>query len=220
VTNPLRIYDCKVPADQPIIDRLPHSVDYLDEKCATHFTAVQSHLDAWGIPWRLSHRLVRGLDYYTRTTFEILGQTLGAQNALLGGGRYDGLVKSLGGPDRTGIGFAAGLERLVLALPASQAVAPAPRAFVAAVGDESRTAALQLLRELRQAGLPASMELEGRSIKSQMKRADRLGARATLIIGADELARGEVTLRDMRGSEQRAIARADAVRETRALLEG
>ena len=116
-TNPLRIYDCKVEADQPIIDRLPHSVDYLCEACATHFSAVQRQLTDWSIPWRISHRLVRGLDYYTRTTFEILGHSLGAQNALLGGGRYDGLVKDLGGPDRTGIGFAAGLERLVLALP-------------------------------------------------------------------------------------------------------
>ena len=219
-TNPLRIYDCKVPADQPIIDRLPHAVDYLDEPCATHFTAVRAHLDDWGIPWQLSHRLVRGLDYYTRTTFEVLGQTLGAQNALLGGGRYDGLVKSLGGPDRTGIGFAAGLERLVLALPEGAGRDTTPRAFVAAIGDAARKDALQLLRELRQAGLAAHMEFEGRSIKSQMKRADRLGARVTLIVGGDELARGEVTLRDMRGSEQRPIPRADAVRATRALLEG
>ena len=219
-TNPLRIYDCKVPADQPIIDRLPHAVDYLDEPCATHFTAVRAHLDDWGIPWRLSHRLVRGLDYYTRTTFEVLGQALGAQNALLGGGRYDGLVKSLGGPDRTGIGFAAGLERLVLALPEGAGKDATPRAFVAAIGDAARADALRLLRELRQAGLAAHMELEGRSIKSQMKRADRLGARVTLIVGGDELARGEVTLRDMRGSEQRAIPRTDAVRATRALLEG
>jgi len=220
VTNPLRIYDCKVPADQPIIDALPHSVDYLCEPCATHFAAVRGHLDAWGIGWRLSHRLVRGLDYYTRTTFEILGHALGAQNALLGGGRYDGLVKSLGGPDRTGIGFAAGLERLVLALPEGSAREVMPRAFVAAVGDEARDEALRLLRELRQAGLAASMEFEGRSIKAQMKRADRLGARATLIVGGDELARGEVTLRNMRGSEQRPVPRAGAVAATRALLEG
>ena len=199
---------------------LPHSIDYLCESCATHFTAVRAHLDAWGIPWRLSHRLVRGLDYYTRTTFEILGEALGAQNALLGGGRYDGLVKSLGGPDRTGIGFAAGLERLVLALPEGAAGESMARAFVAVVGDEARTEGLKLLRELRQAGMAANMEFEGRSIKAQMKRADRLGARVTLIVGADELARGEVTLRDMRGSEQRAIPRAEAVSLTRAVLEG
>ena len=220
VTNPLRIYDCKVPADQPIIDRLPHSVDYLCEACATHFSAVRRHLDAWGIPWTQSHRLVRGLDYYTRTTFEILGRTLGAQNALLGGGRYDGLVKQLGGPDRTGIGFAAGLERLVLALPEGAGIAATPRAFVAAIGDEARDEALKLLRELRQAGLAASMEFEGRSMKAQMKRADRLGARVTLIVGGDELARGEVTLRDMRGSEQRPVRRTDVIEAARTILEG
>ena len=218
-TNPLRIYDCKVPADQPIIDRLPHSIDYLCEACATHFAAVRSHLDSWGIPWTLSHRLVRGLDYYTRTTFEILGQTLGAQNALLGGGRYDGLVKSLGGPDRTGIGFAAGLERLVLALPEGAAEAAAPRAFVAAIGDDGRADGLKLLRELRRAGVSAHMELEARSMKAQMKRADRLAARVTLIVGGDELARGEVTLRDMRAGEQRAVARTAVVDTVRKMFE-
>jgi histidyl-tRNA synthetase len=218
VSNPLRIYDCKVPADQPIIDALPHSVDYLCESCASHFTAVKAHLDAVGIPWRQSHRLVRGLDYYTRTTFEILGQTLGAQNALLGGGRYDGLVKQLGGADRTGIGFAAGLERLVLALPDSAKVTTVSRAFVVAIGDEGRDAAWVLLRELRQAGLPAQMELEARGVRAQMKRADRLAARAPLIVGGEELARGEVTLRDMATGEQRAVARDAVVTAVRELL--
>jgi histidyl-tRNA synthetase len=208
-TNPLRIYDCKVPADQPIIDRLPHSIDYLCEPCRTHFAAVQAQLQAWGIGYRISHRLVRGLDYYTRTTFEVLGQTIGAQNALLGGGRYDGLVKDLGGPDRTGIGFAAGLERLVLALPAAASMATTPRVFVVGIGDDGRAEALRLLHELRQAGVAAQMELEARSLKAQMKRADRWAARAAVIVGGDELARGEVTLRDMQTGEQRAVARRD-----------
>jgi histidyl-tRNA synthetase len=215
-TNPLRIYDCKVEADQPIIDRLPRSVDHLCEPCRTHFEGVQSLLTLWDIPWRLSHRLVRGLDYYTRTTFEVLVEALGAQNALLGGGRYDGLVQVLGGPDRPGIGFAAGLERLVLALPERAAPAPPPRAFVAAIGEAGRTEALRLLRELRQAGLAASMAFDTRSVRAQMKRADRAGARLTLIVGGDELARGEVTLRDMRTGDQRAVRRADAVAEARA----
>ena len=209
-TNPLRIYDCKVPADQPIIDALPHSVDYLCEACATHFAGVTSHLDAIGIPWTQSHRLVRGLDYYVRTTFEVLGLALGAQNALLGGGRYDGLVKKLGGADKAGIGFAAGLERLVLALPESAPIGTAARAFIVAIGEDGRAAAWTLLRALRQAGVPAQMELEARGVRSQFKRADRLAARVTLIVGGDELARGEVTLRDMATGEQRAIAR-DAV---------
>jgi histidyl-tRNA synthetase len=220
-TNPLRIYDCKVPADQPIIDRLPHAVDFLDESCATHFAAVKAHLDTFGIPWRVSHRLVRGLDYYTRTTFEILGavasgdakdaESLGAQNALLGGGRYDGLVKDLGGPDRPGIGFAAGLERLVLALPHDLKIDPPAVACVVAVGDDGRNAALTLLRELRRAGVAAVMEFEARSLRAQMKRADRVKARVTVIVGGDELARGEVTLRNMSTGDQQAVPRASAV---------
>ncbi len=217
-TNPLRIYDCKVEADQPIIDRLPHAVDHLCEACATHFKGVQEALTAWGLPWQLSHRLVRGLDYYTRTTFEILGQTLGAQNALLGGGRYDGLVKALGGPDRTGIGFAAGLERLVLAMPDGAAPRPAPGVFVIAVGDDARPAALRLLRELRQAGVTAQMAFEARGLKAQLKRADRVAARAALILGSDELARGEVTVRDMRASTQKSVPWAEAVGAARALV--
>ena len=219
-TNPLRIYDCKVPADQPIIDALPHAIDYLCEACATHFAAVRAQLDAWDVPWRVSHRLVRGLDYYTRTTFEILGEALGAQNALLGGGRYDGLVKTLGGPDRTGIGFAAGLERLVLALPGTAVLEARPRAFLVAIGDDGRTEALALLRELREAGLAAQMEFEARGVKAQMKRADRLGVRVTVIVGGDELARREVTLRDMGTGEQTAVARDAAVAEVARRLTG
>ena len=217
-TNPLRIYDCKVEADQPIIDALPHSIDYLCEPCATHFSQVQHHLTAWEIPWSLSHRLVRGLDYYTRTTFEILGQALGAQNALLGGGRYDGLVERLGGPDRTGIGFAAGLERLVLALPEGAGADTLAPAVVVAIGDEGRDDALRLLRELRQADIPAEMALDARGVRAQMKRADRVGARVVLIVGGDELARGEVTLRDMRTGDQQAVARPEAVEAARILM--
>lgn len=219
--NPLRIFDCKVPADQAIIDRLPHPIDYLCEACATHFAAVRAQLDAWRIPWRISHRLVRGLDYYTRTTFEILGATaregdegheaLGAQNALLGGGRYDGLVKALGGPDRPGIGFAAGIERLVLALPADAAVSTKPAAVVVAIGDEARAEGLALLRELRRAGCVAHMDLESRSLRAQMKRADRVQARVTLIIGTDELAKNEVTVRNMASGEQTSVVRSAVV---------
>ena len=218
VTNPLRIYDCKVPADQPIIDALPHSVDYLCASCATHYTGVKGHLDAIGIVWRESHRLVRGLDYYTRTTFEILGETLGAQNALLGGGRYDGLVKQLGGPDRVGIGFAAGVERLVLALPPTAPIAVPSRVSVVAIGEDGRAAAWRLLRELRDAGVPAVMELEARGLRAQMKRADRLAARVTLIVGGDELARGEVTLRVMATGDQRSVKREAVIAEVRELL--
>jgi histidyl-tRNA synthetase len=216
VTNPLRIFDCKIPADQPIIDTLPHSVDYLCEDCRTHFEAVERYLTLYGIPYRVSHRLVRGLDYYTRTTFEILSGSIGAQSAILGGGRYDGLVKQLGGPDRVGIGFAAGVERLVLAMPPESGLSSRAPLFVVAMGDAARLQALALLRELRQGGLEAHMEYEGRSIKSQMKRADRLGAVLTLILGDDELAAGVVTVKNMKTGEQSRVPRAEIVGFSRA----
>ena len=206
-TNPLRIFDCKVPADQPIIDALPHSVDYLCDECRDHFAEVKRHLDAYGLLYRLSHRLVRGLDYYTRTTFEMLGTGLGAQNALLGGGRYDHLVKRLGGPDRAGIGFAAGLERLVLALPAGAGETAVADAFVVAIGDASWPAARVLARDLRQAGLTALIDFDARSSKSQMKRANRSGARRVLILGEDELARQQVTIKEMKNGHQHTVAR-------------
>jgi histidyl-tRNA synthetase len=212
-TNPLRIFDCKVPADQPIIDRLPHTIDFLCEVCRVHFEAVTGYLDRLGLPFRLSHRLVRGLDYYTRTTFELLGLALGAQNALLGGGRYDGLVKDLGGPDRSGIGFAAGLERLVLALPAAETGGGRLSAFIAAVGEPARAAAIVLLGDLRRAGIAADMDYESRSLKAQMRRADRSGAPLALVLGDDELARGDVTVRDMVSKVQRSVPRDQLVHE-------
>jgi len=206
-TNPLRIFDCKVPADQPIIDALPHTEDYLCEPCKTHFEAVKQHLDAFGLLYRVSHRLVRGLDYYTRTTFEVLGSALGAQNAMLGGGRYDELVKQLGGPDRPGIGFAAGLERLALALPDGAADTTPADAFVVAFGDAAWPAVRLLARDLRHAGLRVLVDYDGRSSKSQMKRANRSGARRVLLLGEDELANNQVTIKEMETGQQHTVAR-------------
>jgi histidyl-tRNA synthetase len=218
-TNPLRIFDCKVESCQPIIDRLPHTIDHLCDECRAHFEAVQRYLATYGIPYTISHRLVRGLDYYTRTTFEVLAPRLGAQNALVGGGRYDGLVKDLGGPDRPGIGFAAGIERLVLALPESAGASSArPDVFVVALGEAAREVALAILRDLRGGGLRVQMDYEGRSLRSQMNRANRLGAPAVVIVGEDELARGEVTLKDMKTGVQERVACAallDALRTRR-----
>ena len=207
-TNPLRIFDCKVPACQPIVDALPHSTDYLCDGCREHFAAVMTQLEALELDCRVSHRLVRGLDYYARTTFEVLGSTLGAQNALLGGGRYDGLVRQLGGPDRAGIGFAAGMERLVLAMPEGPG-ASAPDAFVVALGEAARPAAHVLARDLRHAGVATLVDYDARSLRAQMKRANRSGARRVLILGDDEIARGEVTVKDMASGEQVAVARSE-----------
>ena len=209
-TNPLRIFDCKVPSCQPIVDALPHSTDHLCDGCREHFAVVTAQLAALELDYRVSHRLVRGLDYYARTTFEVLGSTLGAQNALLGGGRYDGLVRQLGGPDRAGIGFAAGMERLVLAMPEGPG-ASAPDAFVVVLGEAARPAAHVLARDLRHAGVATLVDYDARSLRAQMKRADRSGARRVLILGDDEIARGEVSVKDMESGAQTAVARADVV---------
>ena len=211
-TNPLRILDCKNPNDQTIIDRLPHAVDFLCGACLEHFETVKHCLHTYDLSYRVSHRLVRGLDYYTRTTFEILSSSLGAQNALLGGGRYDGLIKLLGGPSRAGIGFAAGLERLVLALPGKEIDAEGPDVFVVAIGDEAREATLVLVRDLRNAGLRVQIDYDGRTVKSQMKRADRLRARKAVILGSDELARNEVRIRDMTNGDQFSIPREQVIK--------
>ena len=209
-TNPLRIYDCKVAADQCIIDELPHSVDHLCSDCNNHFCEVRTHLDAYELDYRVSHRLVRGLDYYMRTTFEVLGQQLGAQNALLGGGRYDGLVRQLGGPSREGIGFAAGLERLVLAMP-EEVVGRGADVFIVALGENTKKQAHVLARDLRQHGLVTLIDYNVRSLRAQMKRADKTSARAAIILGDDELSRGEVTIKFMETGEQARIARTDIV---------
>lgn len=217
VKNPLRIFDCKVPSDQSIIDSLPHSSDYLCDDCRTHFEATTGQLTAFGIDYRVSHRLVRGLDYYNRTTFEVLGDELGAQNALIGGGRYDGLVRRLGGPDRAGIGFAAGIERLVLAMP-SNLQRTRPDVFVVAIGVDAFGPAHLLTRDLRHGGVSSCVDYDGRSLRAQMKRADRMGVEHVLIVGGDELARGEVTVKNMESGDESTVLRSDVVNKLREVM--
>ena len=203
-TNPLRVLDCKVPEDQAIIEALPRISDHLCSDCREHFAEVRRELDLLGIPYVLSHRLVRGLDYYVRTTFEVVSRDLGAQNSILGGGRYDGLVRELGGPDIPGIGFALGMERLVMTIPALEAE-PRCAVFLAPLAAGALDHALRVQRELRDAGITVLMDHEGRGLKSQMKRADKLGARYVAILGDDELARKEWTVRDMKESTQETL---------------
>ena len=212
-TNPLRVLDCKVPADQPIIDALPRISDHLCDPCRDHFAQVRAGLDALGLRYTVSHRLVRGLDYYTRTTFEVTSGALGAQNSVLGGGRYDGMVKELGGPQLPAIGFALGMERLVLALPAAVAArrcdvlvaVPAKKAEGAAGARPGLDRALRLERALRAEGLRVMLEHEGRSFKSTLKLADRLGCRFVALLGEDELAQGAWAVRDMAASSQETV---------------
>jgi histidyl-tRNA synthetase len=204
-TNPLRVLDCKVPQDQPIIEALPKISDHLCDDCRAHFAEVKRELELMGIPYRLSHRLVRGLDYYVRTTFEVLSGELGrTQNSVLGGGRYDGLVQQLGGPDIPGIGFALGMERLIMLIPPVPVEARC-EVFLAPLAAEARDFALRLQRELRKAGVSVMMDHEGRGLKSQLKRADKLGARFVAILGQDEMAKARWTIRDMKASTQEEV---------------
>ena len=212
--NTLRVLDCKTDACRGATAGAPRLVDHLDEACATHFARVLDGLTAAGLPHRLEPRLVRGFDYYTRTTFELAATALdAAQNAVGGGGRYNGLVEQLGGPPTPGIGFGIGIERVLLACDAEGVFdppAPAPRAFV--VDLTGGTAARDLVAELRRAGLGAERAYDGRSLKAQLKQADRSGAPLALIVGPDEAAAGEVTVRSLRGGgDQRRVRRADVV---------
>jgi histidyl-tRNA synthetase len=213
VTNPLRVLDCKVPEDQPIIEALPKITDSLDQESKDHFAAVTAALDAAGVPYKLNPRLVRGLDYYTRTTFEFTHGGLGAQNALLGGGRYDGLSETIGGPKAPGIGFAMGLDRLVLTLQAAelnQKAAPpqVADAYVAPLGEKLNAAALVLARELRRAGLSVELGDGSFRLKKSFEAADKV-ARRIVILGEDELQSGILTVKDFSSGVQSQVPRAE-----------
>ena len=217
VTNPLRVLDCKVPADQPIIETLPRIVDSLDEDSKAHFVAVTAALDAAGVPYTRNHRLVRGLDYYTRTTFEFTHGGLGAQNALLGGGRYDGLSEAIGGPRAPGIGFAMGEDRLVLTLLDRQpAVAEKAHAYIAPLGDAKNpealnrvnAGALALARELRRSGLSVELGDGSFRLKKSFEAADKCATRI-VILGEDELQSGVLTVKTFSTGEQTKVPRAE-----------
>ncbi|HEV2323196.1 MAG TPA: histidine--tRNA ligase [Terracidiphilus sp.] len=212
VTNPLRVLDCKVPEDQPPIATLPAIYDSLGEDSKTHFAAVTAALDTAGVPYKLNHRLVRGLDYYTRTTFEFTHGGLGAQNALLGGGRYDGLSEAIGGPKAPGIGFAMGEDRLVLTLLAQEAAAAAKAdAYVAPLGESLNSAALKLARELRRAGLRIELGDGSFRLKKSFDAADKT-ARRIVILGEDELRSGILTVKDFASGVQTKVPREELQR--------
>jgi len=221
--NPLRVLDSKREQDQPVIAAAPVMADFLSGASAEHFAAVRAGLDSVGAAYEISPRLVRGLDYYTRTTFEFAADALHtAQNAVGGGGRYDGLVEELGGPPAPGIGFALGVDRILMACDAEGAFAAAPAPVEVFVVDTAGGhSAAVLCDRLRQAGLGVDRAFDGRSMKAQMKRADRSGATVAAIVGPDEQAEGAVTVRDMRpGGGQRRVAEAEVVAVVTELLEG
>src|ERR1700677_2767373 len=203
VTNPLRVLDCKVPEDQPIIDTLPRISEFLDEDSKKHFAAVQEILKAVGVDFHINDRLVRGLDYYTRTAFEFTHGALGAQNAILGGGRYDGLSESLGGPAAPGIGFAIGEDRLVLALKQSaEAVQRKPDVYIAPLGAGMDREAARIARELRRKEIVAALGDETFRLKKSFETASKLGARLILIVGENEVKAGSFALKNLESGEQ------------------
>src|SRR5579871_156516 len=212
VTNPLRVFDCKVPEDQPIIETLPRVSQFLDEPCRQHFEAVQQILRAVGIPFHINDRLVRGLDYYTRTAFEFTHGALGAQNAILGGGRYDGLSESLGGPPAPGIGFAIGEDRLVLSLQEKQsaeAIQRKPDVYIAPLGEGMNSEAARLARELRREGIVVELGDESFRLKKSFPTAEKAGAKYILIVGENEVKANAFALKNLATGEQIEVPRAD-----------
>ena len=210
VTNPLRVFDCKVPEDQPIINKLPRISQFLDEPCRKHFDQVQQILTSVNVPFTLNDRLVRGLDYYTRTAFEFTHGALGAQNAILGGGRYDGLSEMLGGPTAPGIGFAIGEDRLVMSLSnTADQVVRKPDVYIAPLGEGMNREAARLARELRRHDLVVELGDESFRLKKSFETADKLGARYALIVGENEVKADAFALKKLGTTEQVSVPRAD-----------
>ena len=203
--NPKRVLDCKVPTCKKIAQDAPSMLQYLDEESSKHFEEVQSYLSLLEIPYVVNPKIVRGLDYYTKTAFEIINNNLGAQNALLGGGRYDGLVKELGGKDVSAIGFAGGFERLIFSMEQenlSFGDLPNPEYYFVAIGEEARKKAIVLINQMRMMGYDVEFLIDKISMKSQMKAANKLGAKYTLILGEDELSKNVVVKKNMETGEQ------------------
>jgi histidyl-tRNA synthetase len=203
--NPLRLLDCKDEGCRRVMADAPPVTAYLCEPCRQHLAEVERLLEAAEVPFTESARLVRGLDYYARTAFEVLAPNLGAQNAVGGGGRYDGLVEALGGPPVAGVGFALGLERLIMAAGA-EVLARRPEVCVIPLTESAAASALQLARRLRLTGTRCEIESSGRSLKSAMRRADKLGAHFAILVGEDELQAGRATVRDMRRQTDHRLA--------------
>ncbi len=214
--NPLRLLDCKQPACHELAEGAPKSSDYLCAECAEHFQRLKKHLSTLGISYQLDHRLVRGLDYYTRTVFEVQPEIEGAQSTMGGGGRYDDLVEELGGAPTPAVGFATGMERIVLNLKRQNIAVPpipGPVVFMAHMGEPAKDAALKLATELRHAGVAVLMSLGERSLRAQLRQANTVSARYTLILGQEEVESGQVQVRDMGQGTQERVPSAGIVAE-------
>jgi histidyl-tRNA synthetase len=214
--NPLRILDCKADRDKEFMAKAPKIYEELCEECETHFASVKKHLDLLGIDYILDANLVRGLDYYTKTAFEVIYKGLGAQDTIFGGGRYDGLAEEIGGKDIPGIGFAMGMERILLTIEEQGIELPIDDSidlFITTIGERAEEEAFKYLAKLRKADLKVEMDYLGRSVKSQMKAADRSNANYSIILGEDELDKGVATIRNMKSGEQVEIKLENLVEE-------
>jgi len=210
--NPLRVFDCKVPTCKEAMGAAPSILDFLCDSCQVHFDTVRRALDTFAIPYETDHRLVRGLDYYTRTTFEVLAGALGAQDAVAGGGRYDGLVKALGGPDQPGVGFGIGADRLIELLEGREAFfANKPHLFIAALGQKAQEKAFYWVQDFRKQNVRVEMDFQDRSLKAQMRRANKLGATYVLIMGDHELENGAAVFRNLETKAQEEVPLEDLV---------
>ncbi|MFP4588480.1 MAG: histidine--tRNA ligase [Candidatus Acetothermia bacterium] len=220
-SNPLRILDCKEEGCRAAVNSAPVITDYLCEECEQHFDGVQSYADQLGIDYQLDHTLVRGLDYYTKTVFELFSSALGAQDALIGGGRYDDLVELLGGEPTPAVGFAAGMERLILILSEGDEDQPSLdqlEIYIATLDERTKFTGFELLRELRDRGLNAEIDYLDKSLQGQLGYADRYGASYSVIIGPQELSNDELTLRDMESGEQQTLPLSTAAEQLAELV--
>ncbi|MBQ9850273.1 MAG: histidine--tRNA ligase [Clostridia bacterium] len=202
--NPMRILDCKSPICKEICEGAPAIIDYICEDCSKHFESVKKYLDAMNISYVVNPRIVRGLDYYTRTVFEFVSTQIGAQGTVCGGGRYDGLVEELGGPHTPSLGFAMGTGRLLMLLEAQGIELPKPDAceiYIAPMGEDATVEAMRIVSELRSNGISAQTDVAGRSLKAQMKYADKIGARYTMVLGDNEIEQGKANLKNMDNGE-------------------
>jgi len=217
--SPLRLLDCKEERCQPVIAEAPRIDVDLCPECARHFALVLSYLDRLGRPYQLNHRLVRGFDYYTRTVFEVWAQGIGAQNALCGGGRYDGLAEVLGGLPTPGVGFASGIERIILLMRQQETAVPPvpePQILVATQGDAAKAAGVDLVTAWRHGGVAAQLAFGERSLRAQLRQANRAGVHYVVIIGPEEMAQGLTTVRDMASGEQWSVPLSETVEGLRA----
>ena len=220
--NPMRLLDCKSPEDQAIAKDAPVITDYLCEDCENHFTEVKKYLDAAGVAYNVNPKIVRGLDYYTKTVFEFITDCIGAQGTVCGGGRYDGLIEELGGKHTPSLGFAMGLERLLMVMDAQGIEIPnndSCALYIATMGDEAKIKAFELLRRVRESGLTAETDVVGRGLRAQMKYADKIGAKYSMVLGDNEIAENKAKVKNMDSGEQTELALDESFAEKFSVLQ-